>query len=69
MGLAGDAGIENPDALVVADAIGTQRIANSNETIEQYCTRCHSEQRQRGGLVLRRFRCGGYDESRRHHGK
>ena len=55
MGLAGDAGIENPDTLVVVDAIGTQRVADSNETIEQYCTRCHSEQRQRGGLVLEGF--------------
>ncbi len=36
MGLAGDIGIENPDTLVVADAIGTQRGADSNETIEQY---------------------------------
>ena len=55
MGLAGDVGIENPDTLVVADAIGTQRVADSNETIEQYCTRCHSEQRLRGGLVLEGF--------------
>lgn len=29
--------------------------AAPNEVIEQYCTRCHSEQRQRGGLVLEGF--------------
>ena len=28
---------------------------NSNEVIEQYCTRCHDERRQRGGLVLEGF--------------
>ncbi len=57
LGVAGGVGVETPDTLVVSDAVATSErgTADSNETIEQYCTRCHSEQRQRGGLVLEGF--------------
>lgn len=57
LGVAGGVGVETPDTVVVSDAVATieRGTADSNETIEQYCTRCHSEQRQRGGLVLEGF--------------
>ena len=57
LGVASGVGVETPDTLVVSDALATSErgTADSNETIEQYCTRCHSEQRQRGGLVLEGF--------------
>ena len=57
LGVAGGVGVETPDTLVVSDAVATSErgTADSNETIEQYCSRCHSEQRQRGGLVLEGF--------------
>ena len=59
LGMAGEVGITPPTAtahfVTVAD-VGT---ADPNEVIEQYCTRCHSERRQRGGLVLE-----GFDVSR-----
>jgi len=57
LGLSGDVGLSTPDTLAVSDAVTTADLgrADSNKTIEQYCTRCHSEQRQRGGLVLEGF--------------
>lgn len=57
LGLAGGAGVEAPDTLMVSNGVANVEsgVADSNETIQQYCTRCHSEQRQRGGLVLEGF--------------
>ncbi len=56
-GLAGDAGVETPDTARSshAAALADAGSLDSNDVIEQYCTRCHSEQRQRGGLVLEDF--------------
>jgi len=57
VGLAGNAGEDAPDSsLVTSDSPLVEAGApESNEVIEQYCTRCHSEQRQRGGLILEGF--------------
>ncbi|NND84210.1 MAG: DUF1587 domain-containing protein, partial [Acidimicrobiia bacterium] len=57
VGLAGDAGVEPAptEASVYATVSDGLDPAEANEVIEQYCTRCHSEQRQRGGLVLEGF--------------
>lgn len=57
LGLSGDAGLSTADTLLVSSTVSAIDVdrADSNETIEQYCTRCHSEQRQRGGLVLEGF--------------
>lgn len=58
LGLAGDAVHEDTvttTAGTYATFDGPIGAAESNEVIEQYCTRCHSEQRQRGGLVLEGF--------------
>jgi hypothetical protein len=56
LGLAGEAGIASPDTLSGQHAaLAASWDADSNEVIEEYCTRCHSEQRQRGGLVLESF--------------
>jgi hypothetical protein len=57
LGLAGEVGVE-PVEPVRAHLSAMHEIpvsADPNEVIEQYCTRCHSEQRQRGGLVLEGF--------------
>jgi hypothetical protein len=56
-GLAGNAGVETPDTARSshAAALAEAGSLDSNDVIEQYCTRCHSEQRQRGGLVLEDF--------------
>ncbi len=57
VGLAGDAGVEPAptEASVYATVSDGLDPEEANEVIEQYCTRCHSEQRQRGGLVLEGF--------------
>jgi len=57
LGLSGEAGVAEPDTWLVADGrvSDAATLVDSNETIAQYCTRCHSEQRQRGGLVLEGF--------------
>lgn len=58
LGLAGDAGFDAPDTIVspgLAAVAVDADAADGNETIEAYCVRCHSEQRQRGGLVLEDF--------------
>jgi hypothetical protein len=56
-GLAGGAGVETPGTVPSSHptALVDMGSVDSNEVIEQYCTRCHSEQRQRGGLVLENF--------------
>jgi hypothetical protein len=56
-GMAGDVGVETPDTTrsTHAAALADVSSLDSNDVIEQYCTRCHSEQRQRGGLVLEDF--------------
>jgi hypothetical protein len=62
VGLAGNTGTEAPDSpLALGDAtLAEPRSealdpAASNEVIEQYCTRCHSERRLTGGLSLEGF--------------
>jgi hypothetical protein len=57
LGLAGDAGDALPDTPSSTHDLtfAASWDAESNEVIEEYCTRCHSEQRQRGGLVLEGF--------------
>jgi hypothetical protein len=62
VGLAGNTGMEDPDApLALGDATLAEPRAEapdpaaSNEVIEQYCTRCHSERRLTGGLSLEGF--------------
>jgi hypothetical protein len=57
LGLSGDTGVASPDAPPPPRgvALAESRDTDSNEVIEEYCTRCHSEQRQRGGLVLEGF--------------
>ena len=57
LGLAGEAGVAPPDTVSSAHdvTLAASWDAESNEVIEEYCTRCHSEQRQRGGLVLEGF--------------
>ena len=62
VGLAGDAGTEAPDspfaahdATLAAPRADRPDAAASNEVIEQYCTRCHSERRLTGGLSLEGF--------------
>ncbi|MEM7417657.1 MAG: DUF1592 domain-containing protein [Gemmatimonadota bacterium] len=54
LGLAAAPG-EEPTATHDLDVVWADAELNSNEVIEQYCTRCHSEQRQRGGLILEGF--------------
>jgi len=60
LGLAGDVGIDSTP--LVAPVAPTEWVetaaADPNEVIEEFCTRCHSEQRQRGGLVLEGFDVG-----------
>ena len=48
LGLSGEAGVAEPDTWIVADGrvSDAATLVDSNETIAQYCTRCHSEQRQ-----------------------
>jgi len=57
LGLAGEAGVEAPTTVDTAHAVAFADLApvDGDEVINQYCTRCHSEQRQRGGLVLEEF--------------
>jgi len=62
VGLAGNTGTEAPDSpLALGDATLAEPRAEardpaaSNEVIEQYCTRCHSERRLTGGLSLEGF--------------
>jgi len=62
VGLAGQAGHESTSPPQTAHSTGAfAGISDDldpeevNEVIDQYCTRCHSEQRQRGGLVLEGF--------------
>ena len=56
LGLAGDAGFDAPETIVSSSVAAVDVDAvDGNETIETYCVRCHSEQRQRGGLVLEDF--------------
>jgi hypothetical protein len=57
LGLAGEAGVEAPDTVdtIHAAAYADLGSVDGDEVIDQYCTRCHSEQRQRGGLVLEGF--------------
>jgi hypothetical protein len=64
LGLAGDAGMDSPDSALVSHDLSMVESGStdSNEVIEQYCTRCHSEQRQRGGLVLEGFDVEGASE-------
>lgn len=56
-GLSGDAGIRQADTVFASHGATPVDLLemNSNEVIAEYCTRCHSEQRQRGGLVLEGF--------------
>jgi hypothetical protein len=57
LGVATDIGVDAPPAapsahsMVPVDATP----ADANEVIEEYCTRCHSETRRRGDLVLEGF--------------
>jgi Protein of unknown function (DUF1592)/Protein of unknown function (DUF1588)/Protein of unknown function (DUF1595)/Protein of unknown function (DUF1585)/Protein of unknown function (DUF1587) len=58
LGLAGDSGVQKAEAFFPAShaaALAAFSTGDTNEVIERYCTRCHSEQRQRGGLVLEGF--------------
>lgn len=57
VGLADDAGVDGPEPAPVAHATAPTDLdaEDVDEVIDQYCTRCHSEQRQRGGLVLEGF--------------
>jgi len=57
LGLAGDAGPKQTDVVPSSHmaALADLGSTDTNEVIDQYCTRCHSEQRQRGGLVLEGF--------------
>ena len=57
VGLSGDAEVETAPPVVPGSVYATDGLnpEEANEVIEQYCTRCHSEQRQRGGLVLEGF--------------
>ena len=57
LGVVGDAGVEAPPVGDASDgaAVADGGRLDGDEVIEEYCTRCHSEQRQRGGLVLEGF--------------
>jgi hypothetical protein len=57
LGLAGEAGVEAPVNTDTTHATAFTDVGSvdGDEVINQYCTRCHSEQRQRGGLVLEEF--------------
>ncbi len=57
LGLASNAGMDPRDAppSYHGAAFADVALDDVNEVIEEYCTRCHSEQRQRGGLVLEGF--------------
>jgi hypothetical protein len=57
MGLAGDAGVDAPTTVDTTHSMAFADVValDGDEVIDQYCTRCHSEQRQRGGLVLEGF--------------
>ena len=65
LGLAGDAGVEAPVTVDTthAAALADVPALDGDEVIDQYCTRCHSEQRQRGGLVLEGFTVEGAAEN------
>ena len=56
-GLAGEVGVQAPDTVLISAETASFAGVDpeDNEVIEQFCTRCHSEQRQRGGLVLEGF--------------
>jgi hypothetical protein len=57
LGLAGDAGVDAPTTVDTTHSMAFADVValDGDEVIDQYCTRCHSEQRQRGGLVLEGF--------------
>ena len=65
LGLAGDAGVEAPVTVDTTHAAALADVSalDGDEVIDQYCTRCHSEQRQRGGLVLEGFTVEGAAEN------
>jgi hypothetical protein len=66
LGLAADAGVDPPEqnlAYHSTTAIPVGDAADTNEVIEEYCTRCHSETRRRGDLVLEGFDVGAVTES------
>ena len=60
LGLASDTGTDPAELTTASHSIELADVnsADPNELIEQYCVRCHSEQRQRGGLVLEGFDVG-----------
>jgi len=55
--MACEVGVETSDTTITSHRIALVDIdtADPNEVIAEYCTRCHSERRQRGGLVLEGF--------------
>ncbi len=58
IGLGSDAGLEAPDILYglhPTRLIADRAALDPSEVIDEYCTRCHSEQRRRGDLVLEGF--------------
>jgi hypothetical protein len=66
LGFAADAGVDPPEqnlAYHSTDAIPVGDAADTNEVIEEYCTRCHSETRRRGDLVLEGFDVGAVTDS------
>ncbi len=56
LGVAGSVGVEEAPATVSwADTEVTVADPESNEVVAEFCSRCHSERRQLGGLVLEGF--------------
>ena len=55
LGLAGQAGIETPTTVAHTAVEPTTDPDEANAVVEEYCTRCHSETRRRGDLVLEGF--------------
>jgi len=57
LGMAGPMGVDAPEAVPTYHPRSTLAAspAAANELVEEYCTRCHSEQRRRGDLVLEGF--------------
>ena len=57
LGLAGEVGVEAPLAALSYHPVATAGAdpETTNEVVQEYCTRCHSETRRRGDLVLDDF--------------
>ena len=60
LGLSSNAGIDPAEktSAYVSIAFAEAGEVDANAVIEEYCTRCHSERRQRGGLILEGFDTG-----------